>query len=107
MEKSLDLAGLHIFTFDYYGLFFNLSIYIHRPERFLLGDLVDWMFEVMDKTPEDWNYRRNDLRHDIKPLILHALLQYLPIGLNSMRSPTLDKLERVSKPLVQKNSAGH
>ena len=67
-----------------------------RPDRFLLGDLIDWMFEVMHKTPEDYNYERTDLRIDFKPLILAAILQYFPIGLRSMRAPTLDKLERVS-----------
>lgn len=64
------------------------------PDRFLLGDLIDWMFEVMHKTPEDWSYERTDLRIDVKPLVLSAILQYLPIGLKSMRAPTLDKLER-------------
>merc|ERR1712096_224536 len=64
------------------------------PDRYLLGDLIDWMFEVMHKTPEDWNYRRTDLRVDMKPLILYAILQYLPVGLRNMRAPTLDKLER-------------
>lgn len=66
----------------------------YGPERFLLSDLIDWMHEVMHKTPEDYNYTRTDLRLDIKPLLLCALLQYLPLGRRSMRAPTLDKLER-------------
>ena len=70
--------------------------YNYRPERFLLSDLMDWMHEVMHKTPEDWSYRRSDIRWDIKPLVMCAILQNLPIGLKNMRSPTLDKLERVS-----------
>ena len=57
---------------------------------------MDWMHEVMHKTPEDYNYARSDLFWDIKPLILCALLQNLTFGLRNMRSPTLDKLERVS-----------
>jgi len=70
-------------TFEAYG-----------PERFLLADLVDWMHEVMHKSPEDWGYKRTDIRLDFKPLVLCALFQNLPIGLRSMRAPTLDKLER-------------
>jgi len=66
----------------------------YGPERFLLGDLMDWMHEVMHKTPEDYNYGRTDMRWDIKPIILSALFNYLPIGRRNMISPTLDKLER-------------
>jgi len=66
----------------------------YGPDRFLLSDLIDWMHEVMHKTPEDYNYARTDLRFDIKPLVLCALLQYLPLGRKNMCSPTLEKLER-------------
>jgi len=66
----------------------------YGPERFLLGDLIDWMHEVMHKTPEDYNYARTDMRWDIKPMILSALFNYLPLGRRNMISPTLDKLER-------------
>ena len=55
------------------------------------------MHEVMHKTPEDYNYKRTDLRLDIRPLVLCALLNYMPWGRKSMRAPTLDKLERVSR----------
>ena len=54
------------------------------------------MHEVMHKTEEDYNYHRTDLRFDIKPIIACAILQNLPFGLRNLRSPTLDKLERVS-----------
>lgn len=80
---SLDNPAAKGVTFEAYG-----------PERFLLSDLIDWMHEVMHKTPEDWSYRRTDIRFDIKPLVMCAILQNLPIGLKNMRSPTLDKLER-------------
>ena len=50
----------------------------------------------MHKSPEDWKYERVDLFLNNKPLVWCALLQYLPFGLRNQRSPTLDKLERVS-----------
>ena len=68
-----------------------------RPERFLLADLVDWMHEVMHKSPEDWGYKRSDIRLDIKPLVLCAIMQNFPVGLRNLRAPTLDKLERVNR----------
>ena len=78
-------------------MFTNSTIITYfRPERFLLADLIDWMHEVMHKTEEDYNYHRTDLRFDIKPIIACAILQNLPFGLRNLRSPTLDKLERVS-----------
>ena len=57
---------------------------------------MDWMHEVMHKTPEDYNYARSDLFLDPKPLILCAILQNSTFGKRNWRSPTLDKLERVS-----------
>merc|ERR1739844_561252 len=75
---SLDNPAAKGVTFEAYG-----------PERFLLSDLIDWMHEVMHKTPEDWSYRRTDIRWDIKPLVMCAILQNLPIGLKNMRSLTL------------------
>ena len=63
----------------------------------MLADLVDWMHEVMHKSPEDWGYKRTDIRLDIKPLVLCAIMQNLPVGLRSLRAPTLDKLERVNR----------
>ena len=74
--------------------------FISRPERFLMADLMDWMHEVMHKTPEDFNYARSDLRFDIKPLIACAILQNMPLGLRNMRCPTLDKLERVRLNII-------
>ena len=74
---------------------------LKRPDRFLLSDLVDWMFEVMHKNPLDWGYKRTDLRLDILPLINCAVLQNLPIGLKTYRCPTLDYLERVRELQVQ------
>jgi len=79
----LDNPSAKGVTFEAYG-----------PERFLLADLVDWMHEVMHKSPEDWGYKRTDIRLDIKPLVLCAIMQNLPVGLRSLRAPTLDKLER-------------
>jgi len=79
----LDNPSAKGVTFEAYG-----------PERFLLADLVDWMHEVMHKSPEDWGYKRTNILFDFKPLVLCALLQNLPVGLRSMRAPTLDKLER-------------
>lgn len=80
---ALDNPAAKGVTFEAYG-----------PERFLMADLMDWMHEVMHKTPEDFNYARSDLRFDIKPLIACAILQNMPLGLRNMRCPTLDKLER-------------
>jgi len=79
----LDNPAAKGVTFEAYG-----------PERFLLADLIDWMHEVMHKTPEDYNYARSDLFLDPKPLILCAVLQNSTFGKRNWRSPTLDKLER-------------
>jgi len=80
---AIDNPAAKGVTFEAYG-----------PERFLLGDLMDWMHEVMHKTEEDYNYQRIDLRTDFRPWLWCAIMQNLPIGLRNMRCPTLDKLER-------------
>jgi NADH dehydrogenase (ubiquinone) 1 alpha subcomplex subunit 9 len=63
------------------------------PERFVLGELIDYMHRVMRKTDPGWGYRRYDMRFD--PLHFMKILfneRITPSGpLNTM---TWDKLER-------------
>ena len=66
------------------------------PDRFLLGDLMDWMHEVMHKDPDVWGYRRTDLRWDIRPLIWAWIIEKLPVGQKISRGMTIDKIDRVS-----------
>jgi len=50
----------------------------YGPERFLLSELVDWMYDVMDKSNEYWNYKRVDMRIVITPMIKVSGLLFKP-----------------------------
>ncbi len=66
------------------------------PEKFLQADLCDWMHEVMHKDPEDWGYRRMDLRFDPFTFGKSVAGTLFPFGfsLKYFKSPTLERLER-------------
>ncbi len=66
------------------------------PEQYVLGDLMDWMHEVMHKDPVEYNYKRTDLRFD--PICFYKAAVGSMIGKMGgkyFRSPTLEYLERV------------
>jgi len=66
------------------------------PDKFLQGDLLNWMHEVMHKDPVDYRYKMVDLRFSpftIGKAIAASLIPY-GFGLKYFRAPTLEKLER-------------
>lgn len=34
------------------------------PRQYQLGELIDWIYRVVRRTPEDWGYVRYDMRYD-------------------------------------------
>jgi len=66
------------------------------PEHFLQAHLIDWMHEVMHKDPEDWEYKKTDLRFSLPTFAKAAFSSFIPFGLGNryFRAPTLERLER-------------
>jgi len=64
------------------------------PERYLLYDLVEYMYTIMDIDYEYMQFKIQDLRFNPIPFVKAGVLTNLPFGQRTLHGATLERLER-------------
>eukprot|EP00095_Tigriopus_kingsejongensis_P005589 maker-scaffold12_size759060-snap-gene-6.21 protein:Tk05589 transcript:maker-scaffold12_size759060-snap-gene-6.21-mRNA-1 annotation:"nadh dehydrogenase 1 alpha subcomplex subunit mitochondrial precursor" len=66
------------------------------PERYLLSELMDYIFTLTDRDPQEYGFRRVDLRFSPTTFAVAAVIERMPIGRKYFGGSTIDRLERSS-----------
>ena len=82
--------SISIFTIFY-------SKYFLRPQAFLLSELMDWICEMTNRDPVDYNYKRTELFFSPYTWAKTIAIQMAPLGQKKWFGPhSIERLERVS-----------